>query len=100
MAKREKRERSKGSAGNNRVSGEEFLNQNSQKTGVVETDSGLQFQIVEDCDGEKPDEWSEVEIHQRALLLNGTILEDTYRNRDIHKTPKDLIISKISCMFT
>ncbi len=80
MAKREKRERSKGSAGNNRVSGEEFLNQNSQKTGVVETDSGLQFQIVEDCDGEKPDEWSEVEIHQRALLLNGTILEDTYRN--------------------
>lgn len=79
MAKREKRQKSKGSAGNNRKSGEEFLKQNAQKADVLETESGLQYTIVEEKEGDKPNEWSTVEIHQRALLLNGTLLEDTYR---------------------
>ena len=79
MAKREKKQRRKGSAGNNRASGEDFLLQNSNKEGVNETDSGLQYKIIESSNGAKPDEWSTVEIHQRALLLNGTLLEDTYR---------------------
>lgn len=79
MAKREKKQRNKGSAGNNRASGEEFLAQNAKKEGVVESDTGLQYSIVESANGAKPDEWSTVEIHQRALLLNGTLLEDTYR---------------------
>jgi|GEM_PF-6381312 FKBP-type peptidyl-prolyl cis-trans isomerase len=78
MARREKRQKSKGSAGNNRKSGEDFLEQNARKPGVIETESGLQYTIVEEKEGEKPDEWSTVEIHQRALLLNGTLLEDTY----------------------
>lgn len=77
--KREKKRRNKGSAGNNRASGEEFLVQNAKKEGVVETHTGLQYFIVESTNGAKPDEWSTLEIHQRALLLNGTILEDTYR---------------------
>ncbi len=79
MAKREKKQRRKGSAGNNRASGEDFLLQNSNKEGVNETDSGLQYKVIESSNGAKPDEWSTVEIHQRALLLNGTLLEDTYR---------------------
>ncbi|WP_262480529.1 FKBP-type peptidyl-prolyl cis-trans isomerase [Alkaliflexus imshenetskii] len=79
MANREKKQRSKGSAGNNRKSGEDFLEMNAKKEGVIETESGLQYMVVEQTDGAKPDEWSTVEIHQRALLLNGTLLEDTYR---------------------
>ena len=79
MAKREKKQRRKGSAGNNRASGEDFLLQNSNKEGVNETDSGLQYKIIESSNGAKPDEWSTIEIHQIALLLNGTLLEDTYR---------------------
>ena len=46
MAKREKRSRSKGSAGNNRKSGEDFLLQNSKKEGVYETESGLQVLVI------------------------------------------------------
>jgi len=79
MGRREKKQKSKGSAGNNRKAGEDFLLQNIQKPGVVETDSGLQYLVVDQQEGEKPDELSTVEIHQRALLLNGTLLEDTYR---------------------
>lgn len=79
MAKREKKGKSKSSAGYNQKIGEDFLLQNGQKEGVVETGSGLQYKIVEEVAGEKPDQDSTVLIHQRALLLNGTILEDTYR---------------------
>lgn len=79
MAKREKKGKSKSSAGYNQKIGEDFLLQNAQKDGVVETASGLQYKIVEEVAGEKPDKNSTVLIHQRALLLNGTLLEDTYR---------------------
>ena len=79
MAKREKRLRNKGSAGNNRKTGEDFLLLNSKKEGVTETDSGLQFLIVEEKTGAKPGMFDTVKIHQRALLLDGKILIDTYR---------------------
>ena len=79
MARREKKARSKGSAGNNRKSGEDFLQINKQKAGVVETDSGLQYLIVDEQQGPKPGLFDTVKIHQRALLLDGKILEDTYR---------------------
>jgi FKBP-type peptidyl-prolyl cis-trans isomerase len=92
MANREKRSRSKGSAGNNRVSGEAFLLENAKKPGVIETESGLQYLVVENTDGSKPDEWSKVEIHQRALLLNGTLLEDTYRQNQTRTVPLNELI--------
>ncbi len=79
MAKREKKERSRGSAGQNRKSGEQFLDENRKKEGVSVADSGLQYSIVEEGSGDRPDEWSTVKIHQRCLLLDGKILEDTYR---------------------
>ena len=59
--------------------GEDFLAINLQKDGVFETKSGLQYLIVEETSGAKPDEWSTIRIHQRAQLLDGKILEDTYR---------------------
>jgi len=79
MSRREKKSRNKGSAGNNRKSGEDFLAQNAKKEGVVETESGLQFLVVEKVKGETPGEFDTIMIHQRALLLDGKILEDTYR---------------------
>ena len=79
MARREKKSRNKGSAGNNRKSGEDFLLQNSKKEGVFETDSGLQYAVIDDITGIKPGIFDTVKIHQRALLLDGKLLEDTYR---------------------
>lgn len=79
MAKREKKMHSKGSSGQHRKTGESFLEENRKKKGIKTTDSGLQYQIVEEVSGPKPDEWSTITLHQRCLLLNGAILEDTYR---------------------
>lgn len=92
MGRREKKARSKGSAGNNRKSGEDFLIQNSRKDGVVEIGSGLQYLIVEEKSGNKPGMFDTVKIHQRALLLDGKILEDTYRQNKPDEVKIDELI--------
>ncbi|MFW5851852.1 MAG: FKBP-type peptidyl-prolyl cis-trans isomerase [Bacteroidota bacterium] len=71
--------RFRGSAGNNKKRGGDFLLQNAQKTGIIETESGLQYTIIEKTNGDLPGEDSQVVFHQRVLLLNGTILEDSYK---------------------
>jgi len=78
MARKEQKKQ-KGSAGNSRKMGEDFLAKNVQKPDVVETDSGLQYQVLKEGEGKMPDEYSTIVVHQRALLLNGKCIEDTYR---------------------
>jgi len=52
----------------------------------------LQYKIVESIDGPKPGAFDTVKIHQRALLLDGKILEDTYRQNQPDKVAiKELI---------
>lgn len=92
MARREKKSRNKGSAGNNRKLGEDFLLQNSKKEGVTETGSGLQFLVVEEKAGTKPGMFDTIKIHQRALLLDGKILEDTYRKNKPDEVKIDELI--------
>jgi FKBP-type peptidyl-prolyl cis-trans isomerase FkpA len=92
MARREKKSRNKGSAGNNRKSGEDFLLTNAKKDGVNKTDSGLQYLIVEESSGNKPDIYDTIKMHQRALLLDGKILADTYRENQTEEVKVDELI--------
>lgn len=69
-----------GSQGQNRKAAEDFLEKNRKREGVFETDSGLQYQIIEDVKGPSPFITDKVQVHQRIQLLNGTFLEDTYQS--------------------
>jgi FKBP-type peptidyl-prolyl cis-trans isomerase FkpA len=82
MAKREKRNKSRGSAGNNRKTGEAFLEKNRNKEEVKETDSGLQYLVLEEGEGDCPDANATITVHQRCQLANGTIIEDSYRENE------------------
>lgn len=53
--------------------------QNADKEGLFETESGLQYALSDKIIGKKPGIFSTLNIHQRALLLDGKLLEDTYR---------------------
>lgn len=70
--------KTRGSAGQNRAETETYLKKNRSKPGVVETSSGLQYSIQDPGTGKSPDEWSTVEVNQRILLVNGTVLKNTY----------------------
>lgn len=92
MGRREKKSRNKGSAGNNRKTGEDFLLTNAKKDGIIETDSGLQYLVVDEASGNKPDIYDTIKIHQRALLLDGKILADTYRENQTEEVKVDELI--------
>ncbi len=92
MAKREKRNRSRGSTGNNRKSGEDFLMKNKKKEGIIETPSGLQYLIVEEGDGDSPLEINNIVIHQRCTLLSGKVIIDTYKENEPDEVPMSELI--------
>ena len=59
-------------ADENREKGKTFLSQNKLKEGVVETSSGLQYRVMEPGGGQKPTADSQVTVHYRGTLLDGT----------------------------
>lgn len=72
--------RGRGGAGQNRAETEAFLKKNRQKPNVIETASGLQYTVREEGTGKSPDEWSTVEVNQRILQVDGTVIKDTYHS--------------------
>jgi len=80
MGKGKGKKHNSGSSGQNRKKTEDFLSQNRNKPGIYETKSGLQYEIITDTSGPKPDSTDTVKVHQRVMLLGGKILDDTYKD--------------------
>ncbi len=80
MSKGKGKKHNSGSSGQNRKKTEDFLLQNSKKEGIYETVSGLQYEIITETKGPKPSDYNTVKVHQRAMLLGGKILDDTYKD--------------------
>ncbi|MFC7337932.1 FKBP-type peptidyl-prolyl cis-trans isomerase [Haloferula chungangensis] len=76
------KKRKSGTARDSRAESEEFLKKNRSKADVIETASGLQYSIVDPGEGASPTEWSTVEVNQRILLVDGTVIKDTFRTPD------------------
>lgn len=79
MAKHKQKKQSKGSAGQNRNLTQSFLERYGQKEGVIETASGLMYRIIEDTANPSPDLTHVVKVHQRILLADGSVVDDTYK---------------------
>jgi FKBP-type peptidyl-prolyl cis-trans isomerase len=55
-----------------------FFAENAGREGVITTDSGLQYEIVEAGDGPIPGPDDSVEVHYRGTLLDGTVFDSSY----------------------
>lgn len=62
-----------------------FLEENKKKDGVFTTESGLQYMILEQGDGEKPSADDQVHVHYKGMLLDGTVFDSSY-DRGTHNT--------------
>ncbi|MFC1761492.1 FKBP-type peptidyl-prolyl cis-trans isomerase [Planctomycetota bacterium] len=80
--KHSRKKNTKGSAGFNRKNSEDFLDKNRRKPGVVETDSGLQYLVMEEGEGTSPFVEDTVVVQQRISLVDGTVIVDTYKTPD------------------
>lgn len=71
------REKAAGEAEANREAGEKFLSENKDKEGVKVTDSGLQYQVLEEGDGPKPSADDRVKVHYEGRLIDGTVFDSS-----------------------
>jgi FKBP-type peptidyl-prolyl cis-trans isomerase FkpA len=85
--RKHKKKNTKGSAGFNKKNSADFLAKNRNKPGVSETDSGLQYLVIEPGAGATPGWEDAVVVQQRIMLVDGTIIDDTY------KTPNPAVFS-------
>ncbi|MCR4676070.1 MAG: FKBP-type peptidyl-prolyl cis-trans isomerase [Sphaerochaetaceae bacterium] len=55
-----------------------FLKENAQVEGVVTTDSGLQYMVIEEGTGNTPAEDSTVNVDYTLTLLDGSVVDSSY----------------------
>lgn len=58
--------------------GQEFLAENAKNEDVKETQSGLQYQVLEEGSGASPKASDTVVVHYKGTLLNGTPFDSSY----------------------
>ncbi len=61
----------------NKTEGKQFLEENAKKQGVVVTESGLQYQILTEGNGEKPKSSDRVKVHYHGTLIDGTVFDSS-----------------------
>jgi FKBP-type peptidyl-prolyl cis-trans isomerase len=58
--------------------GIKFLNDNAKLDEVTVTASGLQYEVLKQGDGSKPDATDTVEVHYKGTLIDGTQFDSSY----------------------
>ncbi len=55
----------------------DFFTKNGQRTGVVTLDSGLQYEVLKEGDGEIPQASDRVQCHYHGTLVDGTVFDSS-----------------------
>jgi FKBP-type peptidyl-prolyl cis-trans isomerase FklB len=61
----------------NKLAGEAFLADNAQRPEVKTTESGLQYEVLQEGDGPKPSPTSQVTVHYHGTLIDGTVFDSS-----------------------
>lgn len=62
----------------NSESGQQFLAENKTNDGITELESGVQYQVVEEGNGDKPAASDTVVVNYRGRLLDGTEFDSSF----------------------
>ena len=57
--------------------GKKYLEENKTKEGVQVTESGLQYIVIKEGNGEKPVAASKVKVHYHGTLIDGTVFDSS-----------------------
>ena len=70
----------------------EFLLENAARPGISVTESGLQYEIIEQGSGPKPDAGDTVRVHYEGSLINGTVFDSSYMRGMPEEIPLYMVI--------
>ena len=82
-----------GSGGAAAAAGKEFLAENASKDGVTTTESGLQYKVLEEGNGDSPTQSSTVKVHYEGRLIDGTIFDSSYQRGEPVSFPLNAVIA-------
>jgi len=77
----------------NATEGAAFLAKNTTKEGVITTASGLQYTILTDAEGDKPNATSNVTVHYKGTTLDGAEFDSSYSRNAPATFPLNRVIS-------
>ncbi|WP_394204760.1 FKBP-type peptidyl-prolyl cis-trans isomerase [Shewanella waksmanii] len=73
--------------------GETFLAENQQRDGVVTLDSGLQYEIITEGNGDKPTADSTVRTHYHGTFINGDVFDSSVARNQPAEFPVNGVIA-------
>jgi FKBP-type peptidyl-prolyl cis-trans isomerase FkpA len=73
--------------------GTKFLEENAKKDGVKITESGIQYVVVTEGEGEKPSAADTVTVHYKGTFLNGDSFDNSYERNKPEVFPLNRVIS-------
>jgi len=73
-----KQEELKEQAAKSLAEGEAFLAENGKKEGIVTLPSGLQYQVLQDGEGQSPKTTDKVTVHYRGTFIDGKEFDSSY----------------------
>lgn len=88
----ERQEEAQAVAEKNKADAEAFFAENAAKEGVVTTESGLQYLVVQAGEGESPSVDDVVEVHYEGTLLDGTVFDSSYQRGETVSFPVNGVI--------
>ena len=76
----------------NTKEGEDYLATNGKKKGVIQTESGIQYEILRQGKGKKPKASDTVEVHYRGTFINGDEFDSSYKRQQTASFPLNRVI--------
>lgn len=76
----------------NLKAGQDFLAANKVKPGVTELPSGLQYEIITEGSGPKPNASNKVTCHYHGTLIDGTVFDSSVRRGQPATFPLNMVI--------
>jgi FKBP-type peptidyl-prolyl cis-trans isomerase FklB len=76
----------------NLKAGEDFLEQNKKREGVITTASGLQYEVLNEGIGAKPKATDKVKCHYHGTLINGSIFDSSVQRGQPATFPLNMVI--------
>ncbi|HEX2607065.1 MAG TPA: FKBP-type peptidyl-prolyl cis-trans isomerase [Flavisolibacter sp.] len=64
-----------------------FMATNKTREGVTELPNGIQYEVIKEGNGPKPDASAKVKAHYRGSLLNGTEFDSSYKRNQPFTAP-------------
>lgn len=61
----------------NKMEGEAFLKKNAERPEVITLESGLQYEVLKEGDGQVPSASDKVSVHYHGTLIDGTVFDSS-----------------------